>query len=230
MEIEGQLNAEERRLLMEAVERLKPETVLEVGTYLGGGSTIHLLKALHRCDCGRLWGVEADQSIYEKMIQNIRQAAPDAYGHFEPLFGFSQNVIPERLNDHPQVQLVFLDGGNNPQEQITEFCLLEAHIPVGGELFSHDVKLRKGKWLRPYMEHLDNWKTTFYDISDEGLFHGRKIAERPTPASRSAAKRCLLKLKLQPAELAARVLPHKVRAGVLRILPSKISRRLSDGR
>lgn len=230
MEIEGQLNETERNLLMDAVKRMRPETVLEVGTYLGGGSTIHLLKALHANSQGHLWGIEADKSIYERMIANIKAAAPEAWERFTPLFGFSQQVIPQWVREHSQIDLAFLDGGNNPMEQIDEFRLVSPFIPVGGELFSHDVKLRKGKWLRPYVECLDNWKTNFYDVSDEGLFHAQKTAAAPSATSQKAANRCLFKMRLQPSELAARILPHSVRAGVLKMLPRGISRRLSDGR
>ena len=118
MEIEGQLNATERKILMDAVANGQPETVLEVGTYLGGGSTIHLLKALHANGKGHLWGIEADKSIYERMTANIKAAAPEAYDRFTPVFGFSQNVIPEWLKEHTCADIVFLDGGNNPMEQI----------------------------------------------------------------------------------------------------------------
>ncbi|MBR5605929.1 MAG: hypothetical protein IKW70_05795, partial [Verrucomicrobia bacterium] len=106
MEIEGQLNATERKILMDAVANGQPETVLEVGTYLGGGSTIHLLKALHANGKGHLWGIEADKSIYDRMTANIKAAAPEAYDRFTPVFGFSQNVIPEWIKEHPRADIV----------------------------------------------------------------------------------------------------------------------------
>lgn len=230
MEIEGQLNETERKILMEAVAKAQPEVVLEVGTYLGGGSTIHLLKALQANAKGHLWGIEADHSIYKCMITNIQDAAPEACERFTPLFGFSQKVLPQWLKEHPQVDIAFLDGGNNPMEQITEFKFIAPHIPVGGELFSHDVKLRKGKWLRPYIEQLDNWQCTFHDVSDEGLFYARKIAEAPSVSSQKAAAHQLFKMRCQPSELAALIFPHWIRATVLKLLPRKLSRRLSDGR
>ena len=65
-EIPGQLNATERRLLTEAITLApkKPEILIEVGTWLGGGSTLHILRALEKNDAGHLWGIEADRSIY----------------------------------------------------------------------------------------------------------------------------------------------------------------------
>src|SRR5690348_2341637 len=171
--IDGQLNEQERGILTSAVRdaQKKPKVILEVGTWLGGGSTLHFLRTLKDKEEGHLWGIEADHQIYEKMIQNIRAAVPDAVDRFTPIFGLSQKVIPGWLNErsmHERVDLVFLDGGDNPREQITEFKLLADRIPVGGRLLSHDSKLRKGKWLRPYLSLLDNWKVQLHDISAEG--------------------------------------------------------------
>src|SRR5438105_2506835 len=123
--IEGQLNAKEREILSKAMvdARVAPRTVLEVGTWLGGGSTLHILRALEKNGKGHLWGIEADHSIYERMLANLKAEAPEIINRFTPLFGFSQDVIPRWLAEQPalQVDFVFLDGGNRPLEQITEF-------------------------------------------------------------------------------------------------------------
>lgn len=233
--IEGQLNAAERRLLTEAMTgaATKPEVVIEVGTWLGGGSTLHILRALEKNGTGHLWGVEADRSIYEAMLANIRAAVPEASARFTPIFGFSDDIIPQWLKEQGRglkVDFAFLDGGNNPQEQITEFELLDPHIPVGGQLMAHDAKLRKGKWLLPYLRLLDHWKVQLHDVSTEGLLAAVKVAAEPSPASRKAARSALFKLKCNPAEIAAQVLPASVCGFLLRLLPRGFSQRLSDGR
>jgi len=233
--IEGQLNAAERSLLSDAIlnSPRKPEVVLEVGTWLGGGSTLHILRALEQNGAGHLWGIEADRSIYEAMLANIRAAAPAASARFTPIFGFSQDVIPQWIQERGlglKVDFVFLDGGNNPGEQIDEFRLLDPFIPVGGQLMAHDARLRKGKWLVPYLRALDHWKTELHDISTEGLFTAVKVAEKPSAASWRNARRTLFKLRLNPAELASRFLPASVCIFALRLLPRGWSRKLSDGR
>ena len=232
--IEGQLNARERDLLTETVRNTspKPRTILEVGTWLGGGSTLHFLRALQANGEGHLWGIEANRGIYERMLENIRSAAPETAHLFTPLFGFSDEVIPKWLAEQgadATVDLTFLDGGDNPMEQIMEFRLLDPVIPVGGQLFAHDAFLRKGKWLVPYMALLDHWKSEVRDISKVGLLCAQKLAPNPSPSSLSAANRHLAKMRLQPAEIAAAVLPSWFCAFVLRILPSGVSRRLSEG-
>jgi predicted O-methyltransferase YrrM len=234
VEIAGQLNAAERRILTSAVldPATKPKVVLEVGTWLGGGSTLHLLRALEQNREGHLWGIEADPSIYDQMQANIRRAAPEAIHRFTPLFGFSHEVIPRwlrQLGTEPRVDIVFLDGGNNPGEQIEEFQLLNPHIPIGGLVMAHDAKMRKGKWLVPYLSLLGNWKVQLHDVSEYGLMQATKIAPQPSKTSRRAAEIALLKMRCNPIEIAAAILPAKVCGFALRLLPTRIARRLSEG-
>jgi predicted O-methyltransferase YrrM len=232
--IEGQLSAGEREFLTNSIVTAarRPKIVLEVGTWLGGGSTLHILRALERNGEGHLWGIEGYRQVYDKMLANLKIGAPAALHRFTPLFGFSQDVIPKWLAQQGanlEIDLAFLDGGNNPLEQIIEFRLLQEHIPVGGQLMAHDARFRKGKWLVPYLECLDNWKTTIHDLSEVGLLHAAKIAPRPTPASLKAANRRLWKGRLQPVELAAALLPSPVCAFVSKRLPRNLSLKLTDG-
>ncbi len=235
VEIAGQLNAEERRILTEAIlgASRKPEVVIEVGTWLGGGSTLHLLRALEQNQTGHLWGIEAERSIYEAMIENIRSAAPEAHHRFTPLFGLSDVVIPKWIAKHAgrlAVDVVFLDGGDNPMEQITEFKLLNPYIPVGGQLLSHDAKLRKGRWLVPYVSALDNWSSQLHDISVEGLFEATKFRERPSPGSLRRAEATLRRMRLNIFEVAGAILPARVNAALLRLMPEGLMKRIAQGR
>jgi predicted O-methyltransferase YrrM len=233
--IQGQLAPIERELIVATIldAPKKPKTVLEVGTWLGGGSTIHILRALEKNAEGHLWGIESDESIFARMIQNIRAAAPEAARRFTPLFGFSQQVIPKWLAEKGekfQIDLAFLDGGNNPIEQITEFRLIDSYIPVGGILMTHDAKLRKGKWLVPYVSCLDNWKSKLHDISAEGLFFAKKIAPNPSRERLRSARSHLLGMRFEPAEVAAALLPATICGFILKLLPTHLSKKLSDGR
>ncbi len=233
--IEGQLNAEERGCITNAILNApkKPQVAIEVGTWLGGGSTLHILRALEQNGTGHLYGIEADRSIYERMLANIRAAAPAEAKRFTPLLGFSQDVLKQWKKEQPAevaVDFVFLDGGNNPREQIDEFELLDPLIPVGGQLMSHDAKLRKGRWLVPFISRLDNWESKLHDISEPGLFYAKKIAVRPSPQSLRTAKRHLFRQACHPAEIAASWLPSSVCGFVLRLLPGRWAGQLSEGR
>ena len=235
MQIEGQLNATERQLITEAIcsPAQKPQVCIEVGTWLGGGSTLHILRALELNGVGHLWGIEVDRSIYERMLANIRLATPQAAQRFTPLFGFSQDVLKQWKREQPasvQVDFCFLDGGNNPREQIEEFALLDPLIPVGGQLMAHDAKMRKGRWLVPFISTLDNWESELHDVSENGLFHARKIAARPSPASLRKARWQLFQQQCNPVEIAASYLPASICRFALGLLPKKFSRNLTDGK
>lgn len=232
--IEGQLNARERAFIFDTIVNapVKTQVALEVGTWLGGGSTLHILRALEKNGQGHLYGIEADRSIYERMVANIRKAAPEAAKRFTPLFGLSTHVLPSWLETLPSAQAIgfaFLDGGDNPIEQIEEFKLVAPHITVGGVLAAHDARMRKGKWLAPYAGLLDNWKTEILDISLEGVFCGRKVAAEPSPASLEAAERKLAQMRLEPKEFLSRFMPRWCRGMLLRLLPRPLSRRLTLG-
>jgi predicted O-methyltransferase YrrM len=231
--IAGQMSEAERRLITENITQAakKPLVAIEVGTWLGGGSTLHILRALEQNGAGHLWGIEADRSIYEQMLVNIRAAAPAAAKRFTPLFGFSQDVIKQWKKEQPadvRVDFAFLDGGNNPREQIEEFELLDPLIPVGGQLMAHDAKRRKGRWLVPFISRLNNWESNLLD-SEPGLFYAKKTAAQPSPESLRAARRHLFRQACHPAEIAASWLPSSVCGFALRLLPKKFSRKLSDG-
>jgi predicted O-methyltransferase YrrM len=232
--IEGQLNSTERELLTNAILHAKRpvRVAIEVGTWLGGGSTLHILRALEKRGEGHLWGIEAFRDIYDRMIANLKAGAPEALHRFTPLFGFSQKVIPRWLAQQPsdfQIDFAFLDGGNNPMEQVIEFKLIEPKIPVGGQLMAHDAKLRKAKFLIPYVSRLDNWRIQLQDVSFEGLLFARKTATKPSAESLKAAEGALLKSRLRPIEMVAAILPSAVCGFICRILPSKAFMRLYSG-
>ena len=233
-EIEGQLNAREREILGESILNAnpRPKIVLEVGTWLGGGSTVHFLRALEKNGEGHLYGIECDRSIYEQMIANIRAATPEALHRFTPLFGFSQQVLPKWLGEQKpgfQIDIAFLDGGNHPLEQLEEFWLIDAYMPVGSKLMSHDAKLRKGKWFVPYFSLLDNWRHELHDVSHEGLFAATKTAAKPSPESLRAAQARLRRLRMDPAEIAGRIAGPGLRKFASKILPRSLVRRLAEG-
>jgi predicted O-methyltransferase YrrM len=233
--IEGQLNSQERGFITNAILNapVKPRVALEVGTWLGGGSTLHILRALEQNGTGHLYGIEADSSIYERMVANIRKAAPESASRFTPIFGFSDEAIPKWLASQPKdltLDFVFLDGGNNPMEQIIELRLLDKSIPIGGQLASHDARKRKGKFLVPYMQRLDNWETQLHEFSEYGIFYARKIKDYPSETSLQAANGKLRQMRCEPKEIAATVLPSWLCGGILRMLPGRLAKSISDDR
>src|SRR5688500_14530980 len=110
--IEGQLSKEERAFLARCIREASkpPKVVLEAGTWLGGGSTLHILRALEQNSSGHLWGIEASEEIFKRMKANLAEAAPELMQRFTPIQGTSEAVIPEWLSGlgEQSVDFVFL--------------------------------------------------------------------------------------------------------------------------
>jgi predicted O-methyltransferase YrrM len=228
--IESQLHPKEKEVLLNKLATIPSPTILEIGTYMGGGSTLTFLEAIKRKGAGKLIGIEANPNVFAEMKANIASVDHGYFAFFEPISGFSQRVIPDLLTKYTQYDLAFLDGGNNPREQIEEFELLKEAIPVGGFIFSHDANLRKGHWLVPYLSALDNWRVIIHQASEEGLLEAEKIAETPSTESLNRARSVLRRRMLSPMEIATLLFPSSIKGLVLRLLPLKIRRRIGEGR
>jgi predicted O-methyltransferase YrrM len=228
--IESQLSPSEKAILKQAVEAFASPRILEIGTYKGGGSTLAFLESIKSKGNGSLIGVEASAEVFSEMKANIESVDPDYFRFFEAIEGFSQQVIPEILTKVSAFDIVFLDGGNNPREQIEEFELIKDAIPVGGYLFSHDANLRKGRWFVPYLLELDNWRTTVHQVSEEGLLEAVKLADSPSAESSAQAAHRLQRCMRSPVEVATRFFPSNFKGAVLSLMPYKLRRRLGEGR
>lgn len=231
--LEGQLNSQEREQIRAAVAGLLPRKpiCLEVGTYKGGGSTLQILQALAEGD-GHLFGIEASPEVFREMTDSLSAREPQLYRRFSPVCGFSQSVIPKLVVEGKitRVDFVFLDGGNNPREQMEEFFLLDPLMPAGSILMAHDALLRKGKWLRRFLPFLDHYKTEVLPVSTEGLLVAHKIAIHPTIGSQIRAKLALCLCRLSPLEVAAHWTPSGLRTRLLTCLPKRWAAVIADGR
>lgn len=231
--LEGQLHPSEREAIFHAITSLshRDPVCIEVGTHKGGGSTLTILNALHKTG-GVLFGIEASQRIFEEMKKTLLVQEPDLCRRFIPICGFSQKVIPSLFaeNKLSRVDFVFLDGGNNPQEQIDEFRLLDPYMPVGSVLIAHDALLRKGKWLRRILPAMDHYQTTISPTSIEGLLVAKKSRVSPSSLARIKAKLILFISSLAPLELAARFSPPGLRSALFRFIPQKLTAWIADGR
>jgi hypothetical protein len=94
----------------------------------------------------------------------------------------------------------------------------------------HDAKLRKGKWLVPYISRLDNWESKLHEVSTEGLFAAKKVALHPSRESLRSARSQLRRMRLEPAEIAAALLPAMVCGIILKCLPRHLALKLAQGR
>lgn len=80
----------------------------------------------------------------------------------------------------------------------------------------------------PYISRLDNWEVKVLPISETGLMSARKIAAQPSPPSLRAARAHLLKMRLQPIEIAAHITPSFVISALLPLIPRRLAWRLTQ--
>ena len=103
-QIEGQLNQLERNILTAAILEApqKPEVVIEVGTWLGGGSTLHIFKGVG-AEWQRAFVGYRGGSVH---LRTDDHQYPDVrlkpHNRFTPLFGFSQRVLPQWLAEQKE--------------------------------------------------------------------------------------------------------------------------------
>jgi len=156
--MEGQMTPEERRTLYEIVRKERPETVFEIGTWKGGGSTYILSSALYHNCRGILYTIESMREFYEHSItlydKTFRFLKPCVRFHF----GNSIEVYPAILEKIEKVDVLFLDGAEDDQQTLKEYRLFESKLHRGSIVMCHDWKTLKTKAIRPIFTDVETWE------------------------------------------------------------------------
>jgi len=158
---EGQMNPSERQLLYQVVMQTKPDTVVEVGTCRGGGSTYFIACALRNLELGgKLFTCENNREFYE-YARNLYATNPDFSGleqHVDFTFGTAADMAM-KLGGY--IDLCLLDGGADRHSILYEFAMFRQLIPVGKFLLIHDWEEKdyeKCKLIRPILLEDTDWQ------------------------------------------------------------------------
>lgn len=157
LSIPGQLWRADRKLLYETIRRVKPQTVVEVGTWHGGGSTYFISQALHDNNFGMLHTIEVDPQAYAIAQDNYRRHLPHLRNRVRFHFGKATDVYPALLRDLGQIDALFLDGSANPEEALAEFEMFKPFLRKGAVVLMHDWDNEKMTLLRPKIEQSSEW-------------------------------------------------------------------------
>jgi len=155
---------EERVFLNNAVCEAKPFIALEIGTWKGGGSTLQIVNAITTYG-GHLHTCETDNILYQEAIKSYQHSNLNQYISFynKP----STDVINDMIKRNLIPQFIFFDGPEDSDLNLSDFKLLDQHLPVGTYFCMHDWDLGmrvdgnisiKALYLRPYLEKLSTWK------------------------------------------------------------------------
>lgn len=186
----GMLTNEERRLLHETVLEHKPRTVLEIGTWRGGGSTYQIATALEQLGTGVLHTCEIDDECYQearKIYENDRWKNV-VHCHNIP----STQLIQQLIEEDSIPDLVFEDGPEDAELNQSDFLLLEPYLSPGSVFVAHDWDLGdrfdglisvKSRLLRPYIEESESWKVEKYITApiSVGMVVARRERALPGP-------------------------------------------------
>ena len=155
--IPGQLWYRERKALYRAIRAQKPRIVFEVGTWYGGGSTFFISQALHDNGFGLLYTVEADPAAHTRAVTDYQRELPNLMPHVKFVQGNSLDVYPELLTTLGGIDIVFLDGAQNPVQTLDEFLMFQPYLNPGSLLIAHDWDNEKMELLRPRLERAPEW-------------------------------------------------------------------------
>jgi predicted O-methyltransferase YrrM len=153
--MEGQLWPAERQFLFESVVEERPEIVLEIGTWKGGGSTMQIAKALQKNAHGKLLTCEPDEDCFH-------EASKGWWGH--PLVSVfkmtSEEMISYLIETQRIPDFIFFDGPEDANVSISDFERLEPIIKSGSTFMMHDwdEPSIKAKIIRPHIEQSKKWK------------------------------------------------------------------------
>lgn len=158
LDVPGQLWISERKLLYETIRRYKPQTVFEVGTWYGGGSTYFISQALYENGGGVLHTIEENAEAHARAKENYARYLPHLLTHVQFHCGKSTEVYPALLREQANVDALFLDGAADPTETMAEFELFEPYLGAKSVMLMHDWDNEKMESLRPRLEASPEWK------------------------------------------------------------------------
>jgi cephalosporin hydroxylase len=163
--MQGQLYKADRELLYNTVIETKPKWVYEVGTGYGGGSTLSIAKALHKCQKGTLITIEMMQNFYYSATSSYEKECPELLPYVEFNLGKCDVIYPKKLESigGRHVDIVFLDGCGTKSkgghlETLNEVKMFEPYMKKGGFLMMHDWRDAKAELAKPYLQNSPKWK------------------------------------------------------------------------
>lgn len=188
MEIpDGQLSNVERDYLFNVVVSLKPNLVIESGTWRGGGSTLSLVKGVLENKIGQLHTYESHTPFWAH-ASNFYESS--IYKPYIQLFNedFVEGIKKYNFDDNKVV--IFLDGGDETpdgapklpmemypeaSENLASFKILESKVKSGTNVLLHDwtVDTGRGTFIKSYLEktNFDGWKVINIVNATTGLAH-----------------------------------------------------------
>lgn len=160
----------EGNILYNICRKLKPETILEIGTY-HGFSSAYLLSAIKDNDYGFLYSVDP----HSKHLKVAHEHLKNISKYFELIEAFSSDQrfspmpsVPE-LNWDKIVDLLFIDGAHDFKSVMSDLNKFVPFVAKGGLILCHDYDHECKKAIDSYfLSKLDEF---FIIIFEPAKFH-----------------------------------------------------------
>jgi predicted O-methyltransferase YrrM len=155
--IPGQMWFEDRRVLYNTLRRLQPRKCFEIGTWLGGGSTLVVARALARNGSGTLHTIEVEDDLHTRAKAFYAQHLPELRPFVEFHAGDYRAVFSDLIEREGGVDFFLLDGAEDGAQTLAQFEF-DARSHAGTALFAHDWETEKAAQVRPLLESSDDWE------------------------------------------------------------------------
>jgi predicted O-methyltransferase YrrM len=158
LHIPGQMWFEDRRVLYNTIRALKPQRCFEVGTWMGGGSTLVIARALRDNGGGKLHTIEVLPDVYEAAVERYQRRVPDLLPYVEFHQGDYAEIFPSLLDAAGGVDFFVLDGAEDGEQTLEQFRFFDERSHAGTGLFAHDWETEKARLVRAELESSDTWQ------------------------------------------------------------------------
>jgi len=152
LNVPGQLWYVDRKKIYQVVRKHKPKVVFEIGTWYGGGSTYFISQALYENGFGILHTVEIDPKVYACAIENYNRYLKHLLPFIKFYRGNALEKYPEVLKNCGKVDMLFLDGVDDPQQTLLEFEMFAPYLGSKSVVIAHDWGNKKTALLKPKVE------------------------------------------------------------------------------
>lgn len=153
------MNPEEREVLYNYVLEHKPQTIAEVGSSRGGGSTFFIASAIANADYSAEFHAmefyrpnwDYCQELYNTKLSYLR---PYVVFHFVN----SLKYWPELNHNIVTLDMLLLDGGIDSLAMVYDFVYGQTKMPIGSMLFAHDWDNGKSTMIKKILHGNDDWE------------------------------------------------------------------------
>jgi predicted O-methyltransferase YrrM len=172
----GLMSFEDRRVIYNTVRRFRPARCFEIGTWVGGGSTVVIAEALRKNGFGRLHTIENEKHVYEKAVEGYDRWLPELKPWVEFHYGDYREVFPPIVEREGGIDFLMLDGAEDGDENMSELEFLSSHMGADAVVAAHDWNTEKCRVIRPFLERSPDWE--FDHIAEPPKSGGLAVAVR----------------------------------------------------